>query len=351
MDISGEFLRPEFAFEREFGQFRNWWARDKRIVGNAFSLLIYLISHDRNYRVTQKTAQQDLGLGRDAFLVARRKLERAGFLTVTEHRYPAGSFSRNGQPIGGHRQMIFTLQDPDPPANPSQQDIAKPSTENPRRPLTILSAPVDNSHPGKPGVTESRAEQPIPPCTENPAQDFPPHIEDQSQENQKPSSSTSPNAHRGAATTDAALIDDEDFQHLDAGTATLFRELHHRLDLGRLLERLKDDARLNLRAIDFERAAADVIGHSARPVGDPVAYLATAIIREPGRWVRSELLDEATATRADQRGRPPTERECEARGHRWIGQWNEFCAACGAERDGWRDQRDSNEGANSSRGN
>jgi hypothetical protein len=115
MSTNSEFLRPALAFEREFGQFRNWWARDKRIVGNAFSLLIYLLSHERSFRITQAKAQRDLALGRDAFLVARRKLEDAGFLTVTEYRYPAGAVDYQGRPIGGHRRMVYTLQDSPPP--------------------------------------------------------------------------------------------------------------------------------------------------------------------------------------------------------------------------------------------
>lgn len=145
-------------------------------------------------------------------------------------------------------------------------------------------------------------------------------------------------------TTDNESIDDDQLRSLyDEDTATLFRGLHHRLDLRRLLDRLCSDQRLQVQVIDLERAAAEVIGRSARPVGDPVAYLATAIAREPGRWVRSELTSSPNGTKQALQGRPPTMTECDATGHHWIGLWNEFCAACGAERDGWRDQRDCGE--------
>lgn len=349
MDISGEFLRPELTFEREFGQFRNWWARDKRIVGNAFSLLVYLLSHDRNYRVTQKTAQRDLGLGRDAFLVARRKLEHAGFLTVTEHRYPAGTFSKSGRPIGGHRQVLFTLQDPPKPDEKIGKRSDRPKAENPLRPFVQPNSPVDNSHASEFRTPFLPAECPPLACAENPAQDFPPLKEDQGLEDQEPSSSLMSIPRGDPIAADKEPIDDDQLRVLyDEGTATLFRELHHRLDLRSLLSRLGSDRRLRIQALDLERAAAEVIGRSARPVGDPVAYLATAIIREPGRWARPELASGPSITKPFQQGRPPTMTECDASGHHWIGLWNEFCAACGAERDGWRDQRDSGESGDAS---
>lgn len=348
MDVSGEFLRPEFAFEREFGQFRNWWARDKRIVGNAFSLLIYLVSHDRNFRVTQKRAQGELGLGRDAFLVARRKLEQAGFLTVTEHRYAAGAVDENGRPIGGHRQVIFTLQDPEQPQNQADRHGENPNAENPLRAsrpskCDVQSVNLDSSDSPSPhGAEESMA------SAGNPTQAFPSLKEDQPQEDQQ--SSSSRDAGRFAAASCQCASDEED--GLDGyveGTATLFRELHHRLDLRRLLEKLGTDRRLNICAIDLERAAAEVIGRSARPVGDPVAYLATAISREPGRWAKVQQAEEAVVSATPSAKRPPTIAECDAAGHRWIGSWNECCAICGAERDGWRDQRDLEGGVRSAR--
>lgn len=342
MDVSGEFLRPEFAFDREFGQFRNWWARDKRIVGNAFSLLIYLVSHERAFRVTQKKAQSDLGLGRDAFLVARRKLENAGFLTVTEYRFPAGASDETGRPVGGHRRMLYTLQDPVQPEERPVRSTSGASADNPRRPVSPGSPPVDNSVKAVNEPAAHAESSSDPASVEKPAQASPSLKEDQPKENHSSSSkqSTLADAHEAG---EIDSTDDDDFRmSFNEGTATLLRELHPRLDLRLLLDRLHTDPRLQTSKLDIEQAACDVIGAAARPVGDPIAYLATAINREPGRWVQAHFLEsERPPTSSHQGlGRPPTTAECEASGHRWIGQWHEFCAACGSERPDWRAERD-----------
>lgn len=113
MAAESEFVRPELTFEREFGQFRNWWTRDRRVVGNPLSIYLYLLSHRRDYTITQARAQRDLGLGKDAFLAARRRLESAGYLSAETMRWPAGATDDTGRKVGGQpRKLVFHVLDP-----------------------------------------------------------------------------------------------------------------------------------------------------------------------------------------------------------------------------------------------
>lgn len=70
--------------------------------------------------------------------------------------------------------------------------------------------------------------------------------------------------------------------------ANLLREVHPRLDAELLARRLARRVRVN--TIDLERAAVEIVAASTRAIGDPVAYVASSIEKEPGRWVRPELL-------------------------------------------------------------
>lgn len=80
---------------------------------------------------------------------------------------------------------------------------------------------------------------------------------------------------------------------MPSGLANLLREVHPRLDGTLLVRRLVEISTLRVDTLDLERAAAEIITGSARAVGDPVAYVARSIQREPWRWVKAELLDAA----------------------------------------------------------
>lgn len=126
-----------------------------------------------------------------------------------------------------------------------------------------------------------------------------------------------------------------------ASTVTLLREWHPGLDAVLLVDRLQRSGRLDLSQLDIESAVAEILQGSARPVGDPVAYISKAILAEPWRWAR--VNEQARTPRSvvmSGPSRPPTVGECAERGHQWIGEWREVCGACGAERPGWRDDRD-----------
>jgi hypothetical protein len=279
-----EFVRPQFVFEREYGQFRNWWARDQRIVGNAFSLLMYLVSHQRTFRITQQKARRDLGLGRDAFLAARRKLESAGFLSPIERRYPSGARDGSGRPVGGHRYIIYSVNDPSPPQPEAVSDQLKASTEYPPR----------LSHR---------------PSTENPSPDSPPLKKTTIQENQ-----------------DSSFKDE-------------LGEMG--VNLNHLRSRLIACGIATTDRLDLNQAAKDILTSSRGPVSDPISYIVTSVQRQPARWERPIADSKAgapTGVTESQNGTNPN-----IHIHRYIGTWHEICAICNEERPGWRIDRDADD--------
>lgn len=52
-----QIIRPRLSFEREFGQHRNWWVRGNALTGNAVKVLLFLMSHDQMYSLTQTEAR------------------------------------------------------------------------------------------------------------------------------------------------------------------------------------------------------------------------------------------------------------------------------------------------------
>jgi len=314
-----EFIRPEFDFESEFAQFRNWWARDPRIVGNAFSLMLYLVTHRRTYRITQSRAQQDLGLGKDAFRAARRKLESAGFLRVEEHRHPAGTVDAAGQSIAGHRRVLLILLDPPQPDSASDGGAADTLAGFPP---PLFEAWDESDSPSLHGTASgavSAADHVGSSSQAEPSTVLPPLKEHQSPEHQ--SSSTSP------------------------GLELAAQALHPRLSLVAVERWLAKHApSVDVAAVDVLAASVDAIHGSSRPVGDPVAYVGRSIAREPRRWPANvgESDDGNLAPPGPRRigNRPPTVAECSADGHRFVGTFREVCGTCGEERPDWRKDRD-----------
>lgn len=315
-----EFIRPEFDFESEFAQFRNWWARDPRIVGNAFSLMLYLVTHRRSYRITQSRAQRDLGLGKDAFRAARRKLESAGFLRVEEHRHPAGAVGATGQSIAGHRRVLLILLDPPQPTSGSAGGDTKPSADFPPPLFDTFEESWSQSMASEVSEAIAAANHVGSPSEAGPPPVFPPLKEHQSPEHQ--SSSTSSSLELAA------------------------QALHPRLNLaavGRWLA--KHEPSVDVTSVDVLAASIDAIHGSSRTVGDPIAYVGRSIAREPHRWpvAGSNNTDDGDPAPPGPRrigNRPPTVAECSANGHRFVGTFQEVCGTCGEERPNWREDRD-----------
>lgn len=108
-----QIVRPRLQFEREFGQHRNWWVRDPRLVGRPLSVLLYLLSHDQDHQVTQTDAQRELGIGKTSWQDCKRTLMGAGFLIEIRDRYPRGYRDAQGVHRGGQKRWRLVLQDPE----------------------------------------------------------------------------------------------------------------------------------------------------------------------------------------------------------------------------------------------
>jgi hypothetical protein len=119
---------------------------------------------------------------------------------------------------------------------------------------------------------------------------------------------------------------------LRAGIEVSLRELDARLNLSEILRRLSD-AGVNGERVDVPAAAAFVLSAAARPVGDPSAYVAAAIIREPARWPWHAL----PSTGVPAAG--PARSTCELQGHRYLDEFRMQCVRCHQERPGWREER------------
>lgn len=123
---------------------------------------------------------------------------------------------------------------------------------------------------------------------------------------------------------------------LRAGIEVSLRELDARLKPSEILRRLSD-AGVDGERVDIPTAASFALGASVRPVGDPSAYVAAAIIREPTRWPWSALPG------AGETGGGPRRSTCELEGHRYLDEFRMQCVRCDEERPGWREERYANE--------
>jgi hypothetical protein len=333
------FTRPDLTFDSEFGQYRNCWVRDKRLVGNPLSLLLYLLSHERQFRVTQSMARTDLGLGREAFMTARRVLENTGFLVAREHRVAAGTLDSGGRAIGGWRYIEFEVVDAPFP----QVGIASVSggsavgeaydgfpAEAFHLAFNDASGAGFGMVPDPQTVAASGA-----PTTDDPVQGFPPLKENHSKENNSSSDVVvhSPEQPPRVSATRAAK---DDFSlsgtstAIDDAAAAQLAALHPELTMPVLVARLLGGGVFTaeaIRGIDLARAADEILAASKRAVWRPADYIAASLEREPFRWLRSVAAAAGTGG-------------CAELGHRWIGPWNEACARCDEEREGWRDDRD-----------
>lgn len=337
--IESIFTRPDLTFDSEFGQYRNCWVRDKRLVGNPLSLLLYLLSHERQFRVTQSMARADLGLGREAFMTARRVLENTGFLIARERRVAAGTLDSGGRAVGGWRYIEFEVVDAPFP----QVGIAAVSG----------GSAVEEAYDGFPAeafhlsfnAASGAGFGAVPdpetvvvlgvPTTDDPVQGFPPLKEDHSKENNSSSDvvirSPEPSPRVSVA---RAAEDDFPFSgsstEIDDVAAAQLAALHPELTMPGLVARLLGGGVFTaeaIRGIDLPRAADEILAASKRAVWRPADYVAASLEREPFRWLRPVAAVAGTGG-------------CAELGHRWIGPWNEACARCDEERGGWRDDRD-----------
>lgn len=312
------FIRRPVPITNDFGMHRNWWVRNARLSGNPISIYLYLLSHDERYEITPRRVMRDLGLGRTAFTSARRILEEMGFLRTETVRQPAGSRDPEGRSIAGQVVRIdFILDDPPgPPHGPlvqaarqgtgfvHQLDLTAAIPANPRIAAdarNLTSADQTSAHPAAVDLHAATLTAGSVPFKENQDQ------ENQQEENQD---------------------DDDDDARRDAA----LRAIDPRLSLDILTDALsRTDPGLAYDAAILVRASGDILRRATRLVGDPAAYIAQSIAREPARWLTPKTSPTRPATGV---------RDCNALGHRYVGEWQEICARCGTERAGWRDDRD-----------
>lgn len=381
--LQGEFLRDELAIDREFSQVRNWWVRYPKIVGNPLSIYLFIRSHSVGYRLTQASVRDKLGLGKDAFLKARRTLEEAGFLEVVQFVYPAGSRDAEGRAIGGHRLTQFRLMDPAMPAELAAAPAAsEPKAGNPPRVPAGVEKAMEGNPPRVAAQLDFEALEDFPPrvvphqraaeatagnpprvsaaCGQakegNPTSGFPPLKEDQDKENQDQSSSVNDVTPEAVA----ASPDDDDS---DLGSwlvdpvAGLSQLVGLCVDARGVLERIARQHQ-SVPVFDLLAATLEVLTR-ARLSGTPIkhrdGYIASAIAADLAGFVRQFPLARPAAREAAPEWMARTgfgttanvaTRACEERGHRFVvGPGHDrSCDRCGArelellaERDAARD--------------
>ena len=331
MAIESEFIRTPLAFEREFGSYRNWWVRNARLSGRPISLLLYLLSHDVQFKISRAGILADLGWDKNMYLRTRRVLEEMGFLVAHEYRHAAGTRDAQGKPIGGHRYVTFELADPAEPA----KVLVKASAHIESR---LFPAPIAAFSPAEQAssdtaLTKYSERGSTEPSAQNSGQAFVPLKEDHSLEENNSSSDVVIHSPEPSPRVSAARAAEDDFSSFGTSTgiddvaAAQLAALHPELTMPGLLARLVDGGVFTAEAIgglDLARAADEILAASKRAVWRPADYIAASLEREPFRWLRSV---------AGTGG-------CTELGHRWIGPWNEACARCDEEREGWRDDRD-----------
>ena len=324
-----QIIRPRLAFEREFGQHRNWWVRDSRIAGNPLSILLYLLSHDPSRMPSQTEARKELDLGVSAWQAAKRRLLEAGFLVEIRDRYPRNYVDSTGHPRGGQKRYRLFLQDPEPgySATPAEAliELDEPYEEyaeamQPGR--CGKSAPVGKTPDGD-GCGKS-----APRGAENPHPKGNPHPLEEEKTGWLVGSASSSNqpTNQTVSARDAEL---------DAELAAL----HPGLRLSMADIRREVAGRVDLAGIDVVQAVRDVVLRTAargQPVRNPAALVGSVIARNPSSWLLGAPPASSFIPEGDAHPRSPAV-ECAAGNHWWGSEsWAEIdranCVHCGLAR-------------------
>ena len=86
MSVESASVSPRNGSEDGVTRFRAAWVRDLRIIGEPFSVMMFLLSYSRGPQPTRQMLLEDLGLSSASLDSALRKLEGAGYLQVNEAR-------------------------------------------------------------------------------------------------------------------------------------------------------------------------------------------------------------------------------------------------------------------------
>ncbi|MFD5600779.1 hypothetical protein ACFWHR_12085 [Leucobacter sp. NPDC058333] len=269
-------VRPRLKFESEFGQHRNWWVRDSRLTGNPLSVLLYLLSHDPSRMPTQTEARKQLGLGKDAWISAKKRLLEAGFIIEVRDRYPAGFVDEMGRPKGGQKRYRLFLQDPNEGYfvaehlailefdEPYEEFLA--ANEETRVGFSEAADKTPDRVDG--GLSAVRGK----PATGNPkAADNPPSLEEEKTRLGQVGYYASSNQPTNHTTREREV--DAQLEALAPGCgltlAALSREVQGRVDLS---------------TVDVVQATRDTLLRAAGRVNKPASYIASVIARYPTKW-------------------------------------------------------------------
>lgn len=288
MSIDSLFIRKRFKFEAEYGQHRNWWVRDIRIAGNPLSIYLYLLSHDPEHMPTQTEALSALGLGKDAWQAAKKRLLQAGFMMEIRDRYPTGYVDSKGKPKGGQKRFRLELLDPEPGMDFALDDMIleldQPLEEYEKTPDQNhcgKSALADGVHCGLSAVDEKHlvrttADYPQSgPATADNPQSFIGREKGLVRlgSNTQPTNQTEPTV---AGARDAEAV-------VDATLAALLPGVNPPLTVSAITHAL--DGRVDARQIDLVQAVKDTLLRQRGVIGQPAAYVASVIVRKPTAWL------------------------------------------------------------------
>ncbi|WP_341934729.1 helix-turn-helix domain-containing protein [Microbacterium sp. LWO14-1.2] len=133
----GSLRRERMAWERDFTQVPNVYARDKALSWVARGILVWLMTHEAGYEVTMATIEASSWKeGREAVRSAVKELEKAGYLHRQQRRAQGGR-------LAGY---VFHLTDP----------FQLPVVGSPQLPIDGLQ-PVDKSRSTIDGIPSSGA--------------------------------------------------------------------------------------------------------------------------------------------------------------------------------------------------
>ena len=286
--MNGQFIRKRFRFEAEYGQHRNWWVRDSRIAGNALTIYLFLLSHDPQKMPTQTEALNALGLGRDAWQAAKKRLLQAGFLMEIRDRYPMGFVDADGNPKGGQKRFRLELLDPEPGMNFELSDMILdldfPLEEYEKTPGQNQYGKSAVDRAGHYGLSAVDEKPLVKTTTDNPqwneaTTDNPQSFIGREKglvrlgSNTQPTNQPEPTV-AGARDTDAVV---------DATLASLLPGVHPPLTVAAITHEL--DGRVDVRQIDLVQAVKDTLLRQRGVIGQPAAYVASVIVRKPAAWL------------------------------------------------------------------
>lgn len=345
------FINVQLDIDRHYTQVPNWWLRDERISGNALRVLLYVRSHDASFKLNIDYVRRELGLGKEAMATAKNQLIEVGYLKVIQQRVSdQGDGGRAGRfgpsdlhisdpgPSPRYRQRMGLDSDPDSGAEPVDNSESEATEADSGQPVDN-STETANLQENPWSAPMAGFPAPVDPATAHPAPVDPPLKEEQLKEDLVKSSSSE------LSTGDPPAVDDDDSGLAEVVELTASRPPDGdravlavlRVDAEVLAARL-ERAGVDPAVVDVRAAAAEVCAASPRGLGDPTAYVARAIINEPGRWPAR-----AAPCGAGVPGEPPGgASRCVREGHVYsrADPWRSMCVRCDAERDGWRDERD-----------